>query len=198
MKPIDLFLSEQRKYDKIVTNNVKLSMFQETFCFNSNGSKPNKQNIVNNKVSLFTFDDEMVGYMFDVSKLFIQNTQQTIANDFLSYMALCKYNTTNYVSYIKNHIDIKKYIDTKCNERIRNDMRMLKKEACVVRSNNNEKNTTCSNLLFALTEQCQSRFTDTCCNISSIPLIKNDTINYFYTITAGTLSRTYLIKLILV
>jgi len=198
MKNIDLFLSKQIKHDTIIRHNVKLEMFKETFCFNSNGSNPIEQNILNNKISLFTFEHEMVEHMLDVSKICMQTTQHNIADDFLSYMSQCKYKTTNYKNHIKNYADIKKYIDAECNQKIRNDMRILKKEACVIRSNNNEKNITCSRLLSKLMEQCRERFTHVGDTICSIPFIKNDTINYFYTITAGTISRTYLIKLILV
>jgi hypothetical protein len=198
MKTIDLFLSEQKKYDTIIEHNVKLEMLKDTFCFNCNGNNPNKHNILNNKISLFTFENEMVEHMLDISKISMQNTKHNIADEFLSYISQCKYKTTNYRIHIKNYVDIKKYIDTECNEKIRNDMCLLKKEACIIRSNNNEKNITCSRLLSKLMELCKERFTDVGDTICSIPFIKNDTINYFYTITAGTISRTYLIKVILV
>jgi hypothetical protein len=191
MKNSELFLSEIIKYDKTIQHNVKLSIFKETFCFNCNGSKLNQQNIANNKISLFTFDNEMSKHALDV-------THHNIANDFLSYASQCKYKTTNFTNHIKNYVDIKKYIDTECNEKLIHDMRILKREASVVNSNNNEKNLTCSRLLLKLMEQCQERFTDMDNTICSIPFLQNDTINYFYTIRAGTISRTYLIKLILV
>ena len=191
MKNIEFFLSEPIKHDITIQHKVKLSMFKETFCFNCNGSKLNQQNVKNNKISLFTFDREMTKHMLDV-------THHNIANDFLSFASQCKYKTPNYASHIKNHADIKKYIESKCNEKNIHDMRLLKKEACVVRSNNSEKNVTCSILLLQLMEQCRERFTNVNSKISSIPFIKNDTVNYFYTVTAGTISRTYLIKLILI
>lgn len=198
MKTIDLFLSDKLNHDVIVEHKVKLSVFKETFCFDCNCSKANQQNVLNNKISLFTFESEMVEHMLKVSHIHLKNTQQNIANEFLSHVSLCKYKTKNYMTHIKNHADIKKYIDAKCNEKIKNDMQILQNEASVIRSDNNVKNITCCRLLLKLMEQCRDRFTDVDDTVTSIPLIKNDTINYFYTITAGTISRTYLIKLVLV
>jgi hypothetical protein len=195
MKTIDLFLSDKVKYDVIIEHKVNLSIIKETFCFDCNCSKANQQNVLNNKISLFTFENEMIEQ--NLANIHL-NTQHNIANDFLSYVSQCKYKTKNYKAHIKNHAQIKKYIDTKYNEKIKDDMRILKKEASVIRSDNNVKNVTCCRLLLKLMEQCRERFTDVDDTVRSIPLIKNDTINYFYTITAGTISRTYLIKLLLV
>jgi hypothetical protein len=197
MKNIDIFLSEQKPHDVIIEHKVKLSAFRETFCFHCNGAKPSIPNIKNNKFSLYTIEKKLMGQMLDVSKMFIKNTDYNIAHSFLSYMSQCKYNDTNYKKHIENHEDIKNYITSKCNEKMKSDMRYFKNDASVIKSDNNETNQTCAELISKLLDQCCERFTNTT-RICSVPLIKNDTINYFYTINADTISQTYLIKLILV
>jgi len=197
MKNIEIFLSEKKPHDVIIEHEVKLSAFRETFCFNCNGAKPSIHNITNNKFSLYTIEKKMIVQDLDVSQMFIQNTNHNISHNFLSYMSKCKYNDTNYKKYIENHEDINNYITTKCNEKMKFDLRQFNSDASVIKSDNNVSNQTCAELLSKIMEQCCERITNTN-RVCSVPFIKNDTINYFYTINADTISQTYLIKLILV
>lgn len=168
---LNLNLNNTELNKTIVNHYVSVSYMKKMFCFNSYGNDININNINNNKIKLFTFIDSYSltksNIIFDISNLKINN--KTIVDNYLDEF-------DNTVDKIK----IKNFINQKCLNKMKNDLKYLKQNSKLYNTNNNVNNLECNKLLTNIIKLAPDRFSKINKNkINSLPFIKNDII-YFY------------------
>jgi hypothetical protein len=191
----------KRKYQKtcLIDYNVKKEHFASVFCMMiPKGVEISESNIENDKITLYTFTDASDNLKFDVSKMYIQNTNLNIATHFLRHISTIKYGCDDYKKHIINHTDIICEINTDCRRKMECDIRVFKEtnEICI---NDTYERSLCHSFVKKMIMHAKHRFKQ--CErdeIIELPFKRDDYVYYKYICLYEDIEQVYMIRIILV
>jgi hypothetical protein len=192
-------LKEKYRNIRLIDHKVKIENFASVFCMTiPNGVEITECNIENDKITLYTFTDSSDSLKFDVSKMYIQNTNFNIATHFLRYISTVKFGCDDYKEHIINHDEIESEINTDCRRKMECDMRVFKEtnEICI---NDTYERSLCHSFVKQMILHAKHRFKQ--CErdeIIELPFKRHDYVYYKYICMYEDIEQVYMIRIIMI